>query len=69
MGVVSASGTMKSASATGTSGLIFGVDFSSGKTSAFLLSNTGLVGEGRTRTACEDVENADAGVTEKTWKT
>ena len=54
MGVASASGTMEGVSATRSSGLIFGVDFSSGETSAFL-SNRGGGDEGLTRTACEDL--------------
>ena len=49
----SASGAMEGVSATGTSVLIFGLDLSSGETSAFL-SNRGGGGGGGTRTSCED---------------
>ena len=52
--MASASGTMEGVSTTGSSGLIFDVDVSSGETTGFVLSNRGSGGEGATRTACED---------------
>ena len=45
-GVASAPGTMEQVSATGSSGLIFGVDFSSGETSAFQSNRGGGHGGG-----------------------